>query len=98
MNVAVSTHMLDLDVPLQDLMEFKKGDIIPIDMPETITVLIEDLPTFRAKLGRSRDNIALKITEKIPRPTSVKSELQLLTKGGRRIDSDAELSVLEEDL
>jgi len=48
--------------------EFWKGDIIPIEMPDTVTVLIEDLPTFRAKLGKSRDNIALKITEKIPRP------------------------------
>merc|ERR1712063_84088 len=91
--VALTTHMLDVDVPLRDVMEF-----IPVEMPETITVLIEDLPTFRAKLGRSRDNLALKIVEKIARPTSVKSELQLLTRGGRIIDNDAELQVLEEDL
>lgn len=97
-NVALSTNMLEMDVSLESIMNFKKGDIIPIEMPEHITVLIEELPTFRAKLGRSRENIAIKITEKIPRPTSVKSELQLLTKGGRRIDSDAELSVLEDDL
>ncbi len=96
--VALTTHMLDVDVPLRDVMEFKPGDIIPVEMPETITVLIEDLPTFRAKLGRSRDNLALKIVEKIARPTSVKSELQLLTRGGRIIDNDAELQVLEEDL
>lgn len=97
-HVELSTHMLDLDLPLRRIMELKAGDIIPIEMPETITVLIEDLPTFRAKLGRSRDNLALKITEKIPRPTSVKSELQLLTRGGRIIDNDAELQILEEDL
>lgn len=97
-NVALSTHMMDLKVTLRDIMEYKTGDIIPIEMPEHVTLLVEELPTFRAKLGRSRDNIALKITEKIPRPTSVKSELQLLTKGGRRIDSDAELSILEDDL
>lgn len=96
--VGLTTHMLDVDVPLRDVMEFKPGDIIPVEMPETITVLIEDLPTFRAKLGRSRDNLALKIVEKIARPTSVKSELQLLTRGGRIIDNDAELQVLEEDL
>ena len=42
-------------------------------------------------------NVALKISEKIKRPVSVKSELQLLTKGGRRIDSDAELHGLEDD-
>lgn len=97
-SVELSTHMLDVEVTLKQVMEFKAGDIIPVEMPEHITVLIEDLPTFRAKLGRSRDNLALKITDKIPRPTSVKSELQLLTRGGRIIDNDAELQVLEEDL
>ncbi len=96
--VELTTHMLDVDVPLRAIMELKAGDIIPVEMPEHITVLIEDLPTFRAKLGRSRDALALKISDKIPRPTSVKSELQLLTRGGRVIDNDAELQVLEEDL
>lgn len=96
--VVLSTHMIDIESSLRKIMEFQIGDIIPIDMPETITLLVEELPTYRGKLGRSRDNLALKITSKIPRPTSVKSELQLLTKGGRRIDSDAELQILSEDL
>lgn len=96
--VELTTHFLDLVVSLDKLMNVKEGDIIPINMPETVTVSIEDLPTFRAKLGKSRDNVALKITDKIPRPNSVKSELQLFTKGGKVIDSDSELSVLEEDL
>jgi flagellar motor switch protein FliM len=97
-NVSLSTHMMNVELSLKQIMDMKTGDIIPIDMPEHITVMIEELPTFRAKMGRSRDNLALKIIEKIPRPTSVKSELQLLTKGGRRIDSDAELQTLEDDL
>ena len=96
--VALTTHMLDLDLPLESIINMKNGDIIPIEMPEYITVLIEGLPTFRSKLGRSRDNIALQIVEKIPRPISVKSQLHLLTKGGRRIDSDAELQTLGDDL
>lgn len=96
--VNLSTHMLDLDIPLETIVNMKNGDIIPIEMPEYITVLIEGLPTFRSKLGRSRDNIALQIVEKIPRPVSVKSQLHLLTKGGRRIDSDAELQTLGDDL
>lgn len=96
--VNLSTHMLDVELTLEDVMELKDGDIIPIDMPEHITLFVEGLPTFRTKMGRSRENIALKVVEKIERPTSVKSELQLLTKGGRRIDNDAELQVLEDDL
>jgi flagellar motor switch protein FliM len=97
-HVGLTTHLLDMNVSLERLMNFEPGDIIPIDMPEHVTILIEDLPTFRAKLGKSRDNVALKITQKIPRPNSVKSELQLLTRNGKVIDNDAELQVLEEDL
>ncbi len=96
--VDLNTHFLDVTISLEQLMNYENGDIIPINMPEHVTVMIEELPTFRAKLGKSRDNVALKITEKIPRPMSVKSELQLFTKGGVVIDSDSELQVLEEDL
>lgn len=96
--VTINTKFLEVEIPLSQVMDLQAGDIIPVEMPEHITVLIEDLPTFRAKLGRSRDNIALKIEEKIKRPESVKSELTILTKGGKRLDSDAELQLLEDDL
>lgn len=96
--VEVSASLLDVELTLRDIMNLKEGDIIPIEMPEHVVMYVEDLPTFRTKMGRSRENVALKITEKIPRPTSVKSELQLLTKNGRRLDSDAELASLEDDL
>lgn len=95
--VELSTKFLEIDLSLEQVMNLKAGDIIPIEMPETLTVLIEDLPTYRAKLGRSRENIALKIESKIKRPESVKNELTILTKGGKRLDSDAELQLLEDD-
>jgi flagellar motor switch protein FliM len=97
-SVSLNTKFLDVKLPLSQVMELQAGDIIPIEMPEHITVLIEDLPTFRAKLGRSRENVALKIQEKIRRPESVKSELTILTKGGKRLDSETELELLEDDL
>ena len=96
--VELSTKFLEVELTLQKIMDFKAGDIIPIEMPDHITVLVENLPSFRAKLGRSRDNLALKIESKIRRPESVKSELTILTKGGKRLDSDAELHLLEDDL
>jgi len=96
--IELSTKFLEVDIPLTQVMELKTGDIIPIQMPEHVTVLVEDLPSYRAKLGRSRDNLALKIESKIKRPESVKNELTILTKGGKRLDSDAELHLLEDDL
>ncbi|HCU66628.1 MAG TPA: flagellar motor switch protein FliM [Rheinheimera sp.] len=96
--VNLSTKMMDVELTLEQVMNMQPGDIIPVEIPEHITVLIEDLPTYRAKMGRSRDNVALKIIEKIKRPESVKSEMHVFTKGGRRLDSDADISELEADL
>ena len=96
--VDLTTKMMDFDLSLRQIMELQAGDIIPIEMPDHITVLVEDLQTYRSKLGRSREHAALKIIEKIKRPESVKSEMHVFTKGGRRLDSDADISELEADL
>ena len=95
--IEVSTKFIEVELSLSKIMDLKAGDIIPIDMPEHVTVLVEKLPSFRAKLGQSRDNLALKIESRIKRPESVKNELTILTKGGKRLDSDAELRMLEDD-
>ncbi|WP_397471470.1 flagellar motor switch protein FliM, partial [Rheinheimera sp.] len=42
--VDLTTKMMDVDLTLREVMELKAGDIIPIEIPEHITVLIEDLP------------------------------------------------------
>jgi flagellar motor switch protein FliM len=97
-SVEISTKFIEVTLPLQKVMNLKAGDIIPIDMPEHITVLVEKLPSFRAQLGQSRNNLALKIESKIKRPESVKSELTILTQGGKRLDSDAELHLLDDYL
>ncbi|MCH1931898.1 flagellar motor switch protein FliM [Shewanella acanthi] len=84
--VGFNANIVEHEVTLKDVMNFKAGDIIPIELPEYIMMKIEDLPTYRCKMGRSRDNLALKICEKIPRPETVKSELQLVTRKGKARD------------
>lgn len=76
--VNLRAKLLDVDLSLRDLMELQAGDIIPIDVPESATVFVEDLPSYRAKMGKSGDNIALKITEKLKRPDMVKTDLAFL--------------------
>ncbi|MDV5171116.1 flagellar motor switch protein FliM [Photobacterium rosenbergii] len=76
--VNMRAKLLDVDLTLRDLMELQPGDVIPIDMPEAATVFVEDLPTYRAKMGKAGENIALKITEKLKRPDMVKSDLAFL--------------------
>lgn len=96
--VGLSTRLLQTEVTLRQLMNFRAGDVIPVTMPESLLVFVEDLPTFRAKLGRTQDKVAIKIAEKIKRPDSVKSEMTLVTRGGMRIDGVAELEELEKSI
>ncbi|OBU18772.1 flagellar motor switch protein FliM [Photobacterium aquimaris] len=76
--VNLRAKLLDIDISLRDLMELQTGDVIPITMPESATIFVEDLPTYRAKMGRSGDNVALKITDKLKRPDMVKTDLAFL--------------------
>ncbi len=71
-------NLLEQDISLRDLMELRTGDIIPIDMPENATMFVEELPTYRVKMGRSSDKLAVQVSEKIKRPDVVKSDLAFL--------------------
>ncbi len=53
---------------LRQVMELDAGDIIPVDIPETLVLRANGIPTFRVKLGRTKENLALQVIEPIPRP------------------------------
>ncbi|AMG29887.1 flagellar motor switch protein FliM [Grimontia hollisae] len=76
--VSLTAKLLETTLSLRDLMEMEAGDVIPVKMPDACTVYIEDLPTFRGKLGQSNDNLAIKITDKLKRPEVMKSDVTLL--------------------
>ena len=73
-------NLLEKDISLRELMELQPGDVIPIEMPEHATMFIEDLPTYRVKMGRSEDKMAVQISEEIERPHVVKTDLAFLGK------------------
>ncbi|MGR5419871.1 flagellar motor switch protein FliM [Vibrio sp. PNB22_4_1] len=73
-------NLLEKNISLRDLMELQPGDVIPIEMPEHATMFIEDLPTYRVKMGRSEDKMAVQISQEIERPNVVKTDLAFLNK------------------
>lgn len=54
---------LEKQLPLSDLINFKAGDIIPIDMPEQVMMLAEDMPIIRGQFGEHQGNAAIKVEE-----------------------------------
>ncbi|NLS13234.1 flagellar motor switch protein FliM [Vibrio sp. SM6] len=73
-------NLLERDISLRDLMELRPGDVIPIEMPEHAVMFIEDLPTYRVKMGRANDKLAVQISQEIERPQVVKTDLAFLGK------------------
>ncbi|MEI8599353.1 flagellar motor switch protein FliM [Vibrio sp. M60_M31a] len=73
-------NLLEKNISLRDLMELQLGDIIPIEMPEHATMFVEDLPTYRVKMGRADDKLAVQISQEIERPHVVKTDLAFLSK------------------
>lgn len=81
---ALQEDIMDVSVPLNSLVvrrqislrevsRFKAGDVIPVDMPDHITLTANGIPVFRAKLGTRNGNLALKIVGRIERLKTGKS-------------------------
>lgn len=50
---------------LGDVLNFKPGDIFPVELPQTVVAKVDDVPVFRGVYGASRGRAALKVVETI---------------------------------
>jgi flagellar motor switch protein FliM len=71
--VDVESRLGQVRISLRELMALKAGDVIPINMPKTVDVCVDDLPLFRGQLGVAHGNHAVRITEIIRRNSSSSS-------------------------
>ncbi|BAN69610.1 flagellar motor switch protein FliM [endosymbiont of unidentified scaly snail isolate Monju] len=70
-SIEINSELAEVELSVRELSELQVGDIIPIDIPETVEVRAEGLPLFRGVLGVHKDHYAIKVQEWIERPRSV---------------------------
>lgn len=63
--VSLNSLLVEKTMTIEDVMNFKKGDVIPIDMPENVPIQAEGVDVFKGKIGLSDGNYAIQITEKL---------------------------------
>jgi flagellar motor switch protein FliM len=63
--IELSSTLVEKDISIGNVMKFQAGDVIPIEMPETVLLTASDIPIFRGKLGISDGNYAVQILEKL---------------------------------
>jgi flagellar motor switch protein FliM len=63
--VNLSATLTHTRLSLRDVVNFKPGDIFPIELPQTVTARVNGVPVFRGAVGSSRGNVALKLVDHI---------------------------------
>ncbi len=65
--VDLECEVVRREITLRDIVDLRAGDVIPVNMPDTSVVTANGIPMFRVVMGRSRENLALKVTQVIDR-------------------------------
>jgi len=60
--VEVSSAIASRQISLRELSRLKVGDVIPIELPRTVTVRVEQMPLFSGEFGTHNGKNAIKIT------------------------------------
>lgn len=68
--VDLECDVVSREVTLRDIVDLRPGDVIPVHMPASSVLTANGVPMFRVVLGRSKDQLALKIVEVIDRRSS----------------------------
>ncbi|MEW6167214.1 MAG: flagellar motor switch protein FliM [Pseudomonadota bacterium] len=65
--VEISSELARATISVRQLTQLKPGDVIPITLPKTIELCVEDLPLFRGSFGVANGHNAVRIGEVIRR-------------------------------
>lgn len=74
--VPVNATILENQISLREVSGIKAGDIIPVDIPESVTVTANKVPMFKAKLGQKNGALALLLQERIQRENSLNNVVE----------------------
>lgn len=60
-SVSLGCIVTEREISLREIVNLAEGDIIPVDMPKTMTLEANGAPIFNVKMGQSRGNLALEV-------------------------------------
>ena len=69
--VPVNATVLENQISLREVSNLRAGDIIPVEIPELVTMTANKVPMFTARLGEKNGALALKVEERIERPNFI---------------------------
>lgn len=61
--VEISSVLTETALTVRELLDMRPGDIIPVNLPEAVILMVEDIPLIRGKFGVSNGINAIKVNE-----------------------------------
>ncbi len=59
--VALDVTVAERELTLREIIDLDEGDVIPVEIPEALTLRANGVPLFKTRLGTSRGNLALEV-------------------------------------
>jgi flagellar motor switch protein FliM len=75
-SVPVNSMVCRRRISLRDIAKLKTGDIIPVEIPDFLTVTANGIPVYKATMGTRDGKLALRIHERATGP-KVKKQLKV---------------------
>ena len=70
-DVDMVAEFANAQATLRQLISLKRGDFIALDMPETVTAMVDQVPIFACNFGVSNGRYAIKVREILSKPEDV---------------------------
>lgn len=80
--VPINATLVEKQISLRDISSLKAGDVIPVDIPDVVTMTANKIPMFKAKVGQLGSSLALKVENRIGRQES------FLSKAGSEVSDE----------
>jgi len=75
--VEISATLAKTKMNFEKILNLDVGDILPIEMPDLVVAMAEDVPVFKASYGEHNKKAALKIMDIIEHPKEIVPKFQL---------------------
>jgi flagellar motor switch protein FliM len=63
--VEIHGTIADTEISLRDVFNLKAGDVIPVTLPEQVTLIVDDVPMFLGQFGVHEGHNAVKVVERL---------------------------------
>jgi len=64
-SIQLSSTLVEVTLTLKEIINLEAGDVIPIDLPEDVVLMAEDIPIYRGVVGVFNHQNAIKITRRL---------------------------------